>query len=98
MYITTTSSSYYKLKVTFSNDATYLKGFKIVVLIANLDSTDSYTYSAKDGSSFSRNFRNNFGIDTGNYGEPGSSEYCIFGLTRIDLYYYTTVYSYNYGS
>ena len=47
LYVQTTSISDYKLKITFSHDSTYLKGFKVIVLIVKVDKTDSYVYNAK---------------------------------------------------
>jgi len=67
-------------------------------LIIDSDLTNKYKETAEEGSVWTKSFNTNFGIDTGQYGKPEYTEYCMFGLVKIDLYYYSSSYSYTYGS
>ena len=85
VYFVTSSAN---LRITYTKDATYLKGMRINILLTNKAHSQKYQKISKTGDSISKSFDYNFGIDTSQYSQSVGGTHCLSGLYVIDLYFY----------
>ena len=89
----------YELELDFRwvGSRIYMTSVKGAILIVsrtiNNSAIASYQTYSTDGSSQTKYFKNNLGVNTQTFGQPSEGKLCISGLQTIDLYFYNTSYS-----
>ena len=85
------SSNSNELRVSFwVGSRIYMTGCKIVILLVDSSALATESAESQDGSAASRYFSYNLGITTASFGKPSTGERCLTGLSKIDLYVYSS--------
>jgi len=81
-------SSSSTLKISYTKDATFMKGIKMTILLTNKEYSQMYSKISANGDSISKSFSYNFGVDGNQYGLALDGTHCLSGLYVIDIYFY----------
>ena len=75
-------------RIYYNRDYTYKNYVQFNLLFISKNIATIQESYAQWGSSASKIFSSNFGVDTANYGWPSSGKLCLQGLSYVGLYFY----------